>query len=317
MALFLIQQTELESSKWKPYIDALPTQFDTTIYWNEEELQELDGSLIKEFTEDKKESVKNNYADLLKVVQKIKEATKITLDEYKWAVSVIWSRTFSVTIEGHSVGALIPIADMFNNEDPDQIKIKEVGEGDGMKMVADKLIKRGEQIFVPYGNTGSKPNGQLLMDYGFALANPNNTMIMIHSLLSSSQDETYEERERRKLLTRYGLDSDHVPLSKLDSLANGRLLTIARILQMNGDELGRNPDPRYFVGNRNEKAAIRILLVHLRKVLGGFGDEDEENETEAPLRQKMAKIAKREEIKLLKGFKEELEFYRENIPKKG
>eukprot|EP01117_Protostelium_nocturnum_P011717 TRINITY_DN4267_c0_g1_i2.p1 TRINITY_DN4267_c0_g1~~TRINITY_DN4267_c0_g1_i2.p1 ORF type:complete len:176 (+),score=52.90 TRINITY_DN4267_c0_g1_i2:29-556(+) len=47
MALFLIQQTELESSKWKPYIDALPTQFDTTIYWNEEELQELDGSLIK------------------------------------------------------------------------------------------------------------------------------------------------------------------------------------------------------------------------------------------------------------------------------
>lgn len=35
-----------DSSRWKPYFDVLPTSFDTPIFWNDEELKELEGTSL-------------------------------------------------------------------------------------------------------------------------------------------------------------------------------------------------------------------------------------------------------------------------------
>lgn len=39
-----------ESSRWKPYLDVLPTTFDTPMFWTEAELKELEGTVL---TQDK------------------------------------------------------------------------------------------------------------------------------------------------------------------------------------------------------------------------------------------------------------------------
>jgi SET domain-containing protein 6 len=35
-----------DASRWKPYIDVLPTTFDTPMFWSESELKELEGTVL-------------------------------------------------------------------------------------------------------------------------------------------------------------------------------------------------------------------------------------------------------------------------------
>jgi len=42
----LYEYLQGESSRWKPYIDILPTTFDTPIFWTEDELKELDDTIL-------------------------------------------------------------------------------------------------------------------------------------------------------------------------------------------------------------------------------------------------------------------------------
>ena len=35
-----------ENSQWKPYLDILPTSFDTPMFWSEAELKELEGTVL-------------------------------------------------------------------------------------------------------------------------------------------------------------------------------------------------------------------------------------------------------------------------------
>ena len=38
--------------------------------------------------------------------------------DWLWALSILWSRAFSVQLEGEVLGSLVPVADMFNAFDP-------------------------------------------------------------------------------------------------------------------------------------------------------------------------------------------------------
>lgn len=94
---------------------------------------------------------------------------KVTLDEWQWALSVIWSRAFSL---GNKGGALIPLADMFNMASPaDEAKLTPLAqdklENGGVGFYAATDISKGSQIFVQYGGGNPLPNAQLLLDYGF------------------------------------------------------------------------------------------------------------------------------------------------------
>ena len=42
----LFEYSQGEASRWKPYIDVLPSTFDTPIFWSENELKELEGTLL-------------------------------------------------------------------------------------------------------------------------------------------------------------------------------------------------------------------------------------------------------------------------------
>jgi SET domain-containing protein 6 len=48
--IMIYEYLQGDASRWKPYIDVLPTTFDTPMFWTEAELKELDGTVL---TQDK------------------------------------------------------------------------------------------------------------------------------------------------------------------------------------------------------------------------------------------------------------------------
>jgi SET domain-containing protein 6 len=44
LILCMMYESQKENSLWKPYFDILPRNFDTPMFWNEEELAELEGT---------------------------------------------------------------------------------------------------------------------------------------------------------------------------------------------------------------------------------------------------------------------------------
>ena len=44
--VMIYEHLQGEKSQWKPYLDILPTSFDTPMFWSEAELKELEGTVL-------------------------------------------------------------------------------------------------------------------------------------------------------------------------------------------------------------------------------------------------------------------------------
>ncbi|KAJ0094565.1 hypothetical protein Patl1_16789 [Pistacia atlantica] len=98
VALFLIREKKKEDSPWRVYLDILPESTDSTVFWSEEELVELQGTQLLSTTLGVKEYVQNEFR---KVEEEILLPHKqlfpypITSDDFLWAFGILRSRAFS------------------------------------------------------------------------------------------------------------------------------------------------------------------------------------------------------------------------------
>ncbi|XP_021739961.1 fructose-bisphosphate aldolase-lysine N-methyltransferase, chloroplastic-like [Chenopodium quinoa] len=175
VALFLMREKKLgDSSAWKPYIDILPDSTNSTIYWSEEELSELQGSQLLNTTLGVKELVANEFAKLEEEVivpNKRLFPFDITLDDFLWAFGMLRSRAFT-RLEGQSL-VLIPMADLINHS-PDITAQDYAWEVRGAGLFSRELlfslrnpipVKAGGQVLIQYDL--NKSNAELALDYGF------------------------------------------------------------------------------------------------------------------------------------------------------
>ncbi|KAK1315294.1 hypothetical protein QJS10_CPA06g00438 [Acorus calamus] len=134
VALFLVREKGRPDSSWRPYIDILPEVTDSTIFWSEEELLELQGT------------------QLLNTTLGVKEA---------------FSR-----MPGESL-ALVPLADLVNHN-PSITTEGTSWEVRGTGFFSRELVfslqtpiyvKAGEQVYIQYEL--GKSNAELALDYGF------------------------------------------------------------------------------------------------------------------------------------------------------
>ncbi|XP_038890879.1 ribulose-1,5 bisphosphate carboxylase/oxygenase large subunit N-methyltransferase, chloroplastic isoform X2 [Benincasa hispida] len=113
VALFLIRENLKDDSRWRHYLDILPSETDSTVFWSEEELAEIQGTQLLSTTLNVKEYVKSEF---LKVEEEILLRHKdlfpspITLDDFFWAFGILRSRAFS-RLRGQNL-VLIPFADL-------------------------------------------------------------------------------------------------------------------------------------------------------------------------------------------------------------
>ncbi|KAL9424213.1 hypothetical protein AB3S75_036153 [Citrus x aurantiifolia] len=174
VALFLIREKKKEDSPWRVYLDILPEWTDSTVFWSEEELVELQGTQLLSTTLGVKEHVQNEY---LKVEEEIILPNKqlfplpITLDDFLWAFGILRSRAFS-RLRGQNL-VLIPLADLINHS-PGITTEDYAYEIKGAGLFSRDLlfslrtpvpVKAGEQVLIQYDL--NKSNAELALDYGF------------------------------------------------------------------------------------------------------------------------------------------------------
>ncbi|KAK1630766.1 hypothetical protein QYE76_005081 [Lolium multiflorum] len=161
-------------SLWAPYLAILPRQTDSTIFWSEQELLEIQGTQLLSTTMGVKEYVQSEFDNVeAQIIAPNKDLFPgtITCDDFLWAFGVLRSRVFP-ELRGDKL-ALIPFADLINHSD--DITSKEPcweikGKGFLGRDVVFSLrtpleFKSGEQVYVQYDL--DKSNAELALDYGF------------------------------------------------------------------------------------------------------------------------------------------------------
>uniref|UniRef100_A0A9J8BIH7 protein-histidine N-methyltransferase n=1 Tax=Cyprinus carpio carpio TaxID=630221 RepID=A0A9J8BIH7_CYPCA len=123
LAIHLLCERANPSSPWLPYIKTLPADYDTPLYFEEDEVRHL---LATQAIQDVLSQYKNTarqYAYFYKVIHTHPNASKLplkdafTFDDYRWAVSSVMTRQNQIpTADGSRVTlALIPLWDMCNH----------------------------------------------------------------------------------------------------------------------------------------------------------------------------------------------------------
>ena len=96
--------------------------------------------------------------------EKLPEVTKYSYDEFLTYKLLAMSRTLTVKIDDKWVQVLVPLADMVNNDPNANVEYDFSRKYDGFFMAAKRNIKKGEEIFLTYGQMSNK---WFLMNYGF------------------------------------------------------------------------------------------------------------------------------------------------------
>ncbi|XP_050238970.1 fructose-bisphosphate aldolase-lysine N-methyltransferase, chloroplastic [Mercurialis annua] len=194
VALFLIKEKgKKEGSKWWPYLDILPHSTNSTIYWSEEELAELQGTQLLRTTWNVKEYLQREFVKVqeeILIPHKKLFPSPITLDDFFWAFGMLKSRAFS-RLRGQNL-VLIPLADLINHS-PDITTEDYAYEIKGGGLFSRDLlfslrspisVKAGEQVLIQYDV--NKSNAELALDYGFIETKPGRNTYTLTLQISES-----------------------------------------------------------------------------------------------------------------------------------
>ncbi|OAP59529.1 hypothetical protein AYL99_06827 [Fonsecaea erecta] len=185
-----------ESSPWHAYFQVLPTQFDSLMFWNAEELKTLQASAVvdkirrnqaEESWKEKMIPIMLSHPDLFPVAgQSDSDRTEQLIKLAHMAGSSIMAYAFDIDKDDEKNGAsdgsedefedddedeplkgMVPFADMLN-ADAHRNNARLFQETDYLIMRSTKHIKASEQIFNDYGPL---PRSDLLRMYGYITDN--------------------------------------------------------------------------------------------------------------------------------------------------
>lgn len=178
VALFLLREKARDDSHWRSYLSILPQSTNSTIFWSEEELLEIQGTQLLSTTLSVKDYVQSEF---LKVKEEVILPNKhlfpspITIDDFVWAFGILRSRAFS-RLRGESL-VLVPLADLMNHgssiiSEDTAWEIKGTGlfsREEVFSLRTPAPVKAGEQVLIQYDL--QKSNSELALDYGFIESN--------------------------------------------------------------------------------------------------------------------------------------------------
>ncbi|RQM21606.1 hypothetical protein B5M09_006790, partial [Aphanomyces astaci] len=233
------------ASFWAP---SLPTTFDTPIFWNDDQFAALQGTNVSLLAAMMKQQIVADYTSvhspLFQKYPALFRTPSPTMQEYKWALSVIWSRAFGITRGGEYLQVLCPAMDMFNHDVllnrplDDFIVFNEQAQTLCHRLHVDCVANTPLNIcYGPYSNA------KLLYSYGFVV--PGNHRRGIDFWVNVPTNDRYYKLKKslldsNPLTAHQTYDFDGTLLGHTIS---ERLLAMARIVLMQEDEIhARNND---------------------------------------------------------------------------
>jgi len=157
VALYLIYEKHNPTSPWKPYLDMLPKEFSTALYFSDREAEHLNGTSAARI----RVACKDDALRLERIAISLstKYPTYFPLknfnrDNITWALSVVKTRTWHPC-------SLYPLLDLISHDD---VAKRVQSEAGGQSLEIHQTTEKGQQIFVSYGE---KSSSELLGHYGF------------------------------------------------------------------------------------------------------------------------------------------------------
>ncbi|XP_015587046.1 histone-lysine N-methyltransferase setd3 [Cephus cinctus] len=316
LAIALLIERHKENSKWKPYLNILPTTYCTVLYMNANDMIELKGSPTLEAALIQCRNIARQYSYFNRLFQNSHNAVSdllrevFTYEEYCWAVSTVMTRQNMIPSANgpQMIHALIPMWDMCNHEEG-TITTDFNRDTDSCECFALRDFKEGEQIFVYYG---PRTNADFFVHSGFVY--PNNKQDGFKLRLGISKADSLQ-KERIDLLEKLGLPSvgefllvpGTEPISDL-------LLAFLRVFSMRKPELEHwlQSDKVFDLKHIDcaletvvEENVRKFLLTRLKLLIANFPttlDEDLELlKTTLPHAKKLAVQLRVSEKKILHG----------------
>ncbi|RPB02547.1 SET domain-containing protein [Choiromyces venosus 120613-1] len=183
-----------KESLWWPYLRVLPREFDTPLYFSDEDLKYLQGcNLDITEVEARKAVWKEEFEAAVAILQKEgHDVEGYTWELYLCASTVFTSRSFpgklmnwdrEILHEDDTMPVLFPLIDSLNHYPI--TKITWQPSDTSLSIISGAGVLAGAEV---YNNYGPKPNEELLMGYGFTLPeNPFDSVLLKPPRLTPSQ----------------------------------------------------------------------------------------------------------------------------------
>lgn len=173
-------------SIYKPYIDALPKELDSPIFWSDHEQEWLRGTNVFGEINVKVEQWRQEWEVLKTTVFPGKAEFEgegvYAFEEYKWACGIFMSRAFPARVvypapgagpgpgpgqdQDHDLTMLVPGVDALNHKPRAAVLWDGTSSTSGFTVSVCAPVAAGDQVF---NNYGPKSNEELLLGYGFCV----------------------------------------------------------------------------------------------------------------------------------------------------
>ncbi|XP_064178331.1 actin-histidine N-methyltransferase [Anguilla rostrata] len=239
LAFHLLCERADPASFWLPYIQTLPGEYDTPLYYEEDEVQHLQSTQAIQDVFSQYKNTARQYAYFYKVIQTHPNASKLplkdafTFDDYRWAVSSVMTRQNQIPTEDGSrvTLALIPLWDMCNHTNG-LITTGYNLEDDRCECVALQDYKENEQIYIFYG---TRSNAEFVIHNGFFFESNAHDRVKIKLGVSKSERLYAMKAE---VLARAGIPASSIfALHCSEPPISAQLLAFLRVFCMTEEEL--------------------------------------------------------------------------------
>ncbi|XP_074336067.1 ribulose-1,5 bisphosphate carboxylase/oxygenase large subunit N-methyltransferase, chloroplastic [Apium graveolens] len=304
VALFLVREKlRGDESWWRKYINVLPEFTDSTIFWSEEELYEIQGTQLLSTTVGAKDYVKSEFLrveeEIILPNQKLFPFS-ITVEDFLWAFGILRSRAFS-RLRGQNL-VLIPLADLINHSasittEDYAYEIKGAGlfSRDLIFSLRSPVpVKAGEQVLIQYDL--NKSNAELALDYGFIESRSDRVTYTLNLDIAES-DENFGDK--LDIAETNGMNTTAYFDITLDQPLPKEMLPYLRLVALGGtdafllESIFRNSVWDHLqlpVSRANEEVICQVVRNACKSALAGYNttlEEDQKLKKEGNLSQRL------------------------------
>eukprot|EP00802_Teleaulax_amphioxeia_P024123 Tamp_24783.p1 GENE.Tamp_24783~~Tamp_24783.p1 ORF type:complete len:200 (+),score=36.30 Tamp_24783:343-942(+) len=156
------------------WVKSLPKFVGNWPQWSDDEKKKLArNARVNQLLEQQEKEYEAAVKSLLAPVQQSPDfGADYTADMFRWAVSLVLSRSFEVTLGDEKVLVIIPLVDYLNHK-PFTSQTSSVSfddETQEFRVFAREATDAGGEVYITYG---AKSNAELLVCYGFVLKERN------------------------------------------------------------------------------------------------------------------------------------------------